>query len=357
MPRADKVQTVADIKDRLETANAVFLAEYAGLSVKDQQTLRRSLRNGGAEFKVVKMTLARRATKQLEIDTLDDLLLGPTGLAFANADAAVAAKVLRDFAKDHEVFRIKGGLLGRDFLTPERVADLANIEPREVLLSRIAGALKAPMSKFARLLSALPGGLASAMQQLIDKMGTGEPEGSTDESAGSDDRAPYQPIEPDASDSDTTVQSTASQEIVPSEEDVAGTMDAVTASDAADSGDSPESATEDLGAGLNEPVGEASPAAGDSAEEAATAGDLAVSEDAGTIGNAEVTEDGSAGEQAHAAEDAAATTDAGSVEDAAVAAGAGYGDAATSEGVDAASQDLVDAPGELIDNDEPAEKA
>ena len=122
MPRADKVQAVAAIKDRIEGANAVFLAEYSGLSVKDQQTLRRSLRSGGAEFKVVKMTLARLAAEELEIDTLNDLLLGPTGLAFADDDAVVAAKALRDFAKEHDVFRIKGGLLGRDFLTPSASA-------------------------------------------------------------------------------------------------------------------------------------------------------------------------------------------------------------------------------------------
>ena len=175
MPRADKVQAVAAIKDRIEGANAVFLAEYSGLSVKDQQTLRRSLRSGGAEFKVVKMTLARLAAEELEIDTLNDLLLGPTGLAFADDDAVVAAKALRDFAKEHDVFRIKGGLLGRDFLTPERVGELAEIEPRPVLLGRVAGAARAPMAKMANLLAALPRGLATAMQQLFERMEQDEP--------------------------------------------------------------------------------------------------------------------------------------------------------------------------------------
>ena len=77
MPRPEKVQAVAEIRERLEQAQAVFLAEYAGLSVKEQQTLRRGLREGGAEFKVVKMTLARRAAAELELAELDELLLGP----------------------------------------------------------------------------------------------------------------------------------------------------------------------------------------------------------------------------------------------------------------------------------------
>jgi large subunit ribosomal protein L10 len=169
MPRPEKVQAVADIKERIEGAQAVFLAEYAGLSVKDQQALRRELRANDAEFKVVKMTLARLAAGDLEIDSLDELLLGPTGLAFADGDPVGAAKVLRDFAKGHDVFVIKGGLLGTDFLSPEKIAELADIEPREVLLVQIAGAMKAPIANLAGLLAALPRNTASVLQQLLEK--------------------------------------------------------------------------------------------------------------------------------------------------------------------------------------------
>ena len=176
MPRPEKVQAVADIKERIEGAQAVFLAEYAGLSVQEQQTLRRELRANGAEFKVVKMTLARLAAADLDIEDLDELLLGPTGLTFADGDPAGAAKVLRDFAKGHEVLVIKGGLLGREFLTPERVAELADIEPREVLLARIAGAFEAPMAKMAGLLAALPRNAATMMQQLLEKKQEESPE-------------------------------------------------------------------------------------------------------------------------------------------------------------------------------------
>ena len=169
MPRPEKVQAVADIRERLEGAQAVFLAEYAGLSVTQQQELRRALRANGAEFKVVKMTLAKRAADDLEIESLDDLLLGPTGLAFADGDPVGAAKVLKDFSKEHEVFVIKGGLLGPEFLTPERISELADIEPREVLLAKLAGAMQAPIANMAGLLAALPRNTASALQQLLEK--------------------------------------------------------------------------------------------------------------------------------------------------------------------------------------------
>ncbi len=176
MPRPEKVQAVADIKERLDGAQAVFLAEYAGLSVQEQQALRRELRANGAEFKVVKMTLARLASADLEIEDFDALLLGPTGLTFADGDPVGAAKVLRDFARTHEVLVVKGGLLGREFLTPERIAELADIEPREVLLAKIAGAFEAPMAKMAGLLAALPRNAATAMHQLLEKKQAEGPE-------------------------------------------------------------------------------------------------------------------------------------------------------------------------------------
>lgn len=175
MPRPEKVQAVADIKERIEGAQAVFLAEYAGLSVKEQQVLRRSLRENGAEFKVVKMSMARLAVAELDIDTLDELLLGPTGLAFADGDPAGAAKVLKDFAKSHDTFVVKGGLLGLEFLPPEKIAELAELEPREVLFAKLAGVMQAPMANLAGLLAALPRNTASVLQQLLEIKEAEEP--------------------------------------------------------------------------------------------------------------------------------------------------------------------------------------
>ena len=186
MPRPEKLQAVIEIKDRIERSQAVFLAEYAGLSVKEQQTLRRSLRKSGAEFRVVKMTLARLATAELELDVLEELLVGPTGVAFADEDAATAAKALKEFAKTHEVFSIKGGILGDEFLTPERISQLADIESREVLLAKIAGAAKAPLANMAALLAALPRNAANAFQQLLERLPEDDPDAVTAEGAPED---------------------------------------------------------------------------------------------------------------------------------------------------------------------------
>ncbi len=169
MPRPEKVQAVAELKERFENARAVFLAEYAGLSVKEQQELRRGLRESGAEFKVTKMTLTRLATADLKIEGLDDLLLGPTGLAFADGDAVAAAKVLDQFASEHEALKVKGGLLGADLLTPERIAALAKLPGRQELLAKILGTARAPLSNMAGLLAAMPANAASMIQQLIEK--------------------------------------------------------------------------------------------------------------------------------------------------------------------------------------------
>ncbi|MEX0826107.1 MAG: 50S ribosomal protein L10 [Acidimicrobiia bacterium] len=183
MPRPEKVQAVADIKERLEGSSAVFMAEFAGLSVKEQRALRRALSDADGDFKVYKMTLARIAATEMGRDEILEMLVGPTGLTFARGDAAATAKVLRDFSKDHARLIIKGALLGTEVLTPERVAALADLEPRDVLLAKIAGALQAPMAAMAGLMAAMPRNLASMIKQLIDKSPapTAEPAASAGE--------------------------------------------------------------------------------------------------------------------------------------------------------------------------------
>ena len=268
MPRPEKVAAVAEIKQRIEGAKAVFLAEYAGLSVKEQQELRRGLKAHGAEFKVVKMTLARRAVDELEIDAFEGLLLGPTGIAFADEDAVSTAKVLKDFSSSHEVFTVKGGLLGGDPLTPERISELAEIEPRDVLLARLAGAMKAPMNNMASLLAALPRSVATMVQQLIDKKvaagESAEPDGAlaaVDEAA-ADKRAAEELTPPRAE---------AGAE--PAAEDAAGEEEAVPEEDAASDDAAPaaeDSATDD----------DSEPKVDTAADDAAEPQDTASAEDA-----------------------------------------------------------------------------
>ena len=169
MPRPEKVQAVSDIKAGLEAAQATFLTEYRGMTVAQLQKLRRSLRQAGAEYKVVKMSLARRAADELGLGVLAEHLAGPTGLAFANGDPVAAAKVLRDLAKENDKLVVKGGVMGGAPLTAAEITRLADVEPREVLLANLAGAAQAPLAKLAGLVLALPRNAASVLAQLRDK--------------------------------------------------------------------------------------------------------------------------------------------------------------------------------------------
>jgi large subunit ribosomal protein L10 len=238
MPRPEKVQAVADIKERIEGSTAVFLAEYAGLSVTEQQQLRRGLRAAGGELKIMKMTLARIAAEELGHDELIEGLSGPTAIAFASGDAAAAAKVMRDFAKDHTQLILKGGLLDGEPLTPERVEQLAELDSRDVLLAKVAGAFQAPMATMAGLMAALPRNLASMMSQLIEKLPPAEeaapepeaaaepetPEAVPDEAAAvegpvSETEAPEEPADDAGSEASDDAEATTDEDTAESAEE------------------------------------------------------------------------------------------------------------------------------------------
>jgi large subunit ribosomal protein L10 len=174
-PRPAKVATVTEVRERLEHSQSVVVTEYRGLSVKALAELRRNLRPAGGAYKVYKNTLVRRAAAEVGVD-LGQHLTGPTALAFTGTtpdgsagDIVTVAKVLRDFAKANPALVIKGGLLDGAPLDAAGVQNLANVEPREVLLARLAGALAAPLQQFAGLLEALPRNFAYGLQALIDQ--------------------------------------------------------------------------------------------------------------------------------------------------------------------------------------------
>jgi large subunit ribosomal protein L10 len=174
MARPEKVQAVTDIREGLEGARAVFLTEYRGLSVSAVQELRRAVRESDAEYKVVKMTLAKLAAADAGIEGLDEFLSGPTAIAFANSDPVSTAKALKEFSKDNEVFVLKAGYLSGNILSPEEISKLAEIEPREVLLAKIAGAAKAPLYSAAGMFASFNRNAASMFSQLLDKKESGE---------------------------------------------------------------------------------------------------------------------------------------------------------------------------------------
>jgi large subunit ribosomal protein L10 len=170
-PRPEKVAVVDEVKERFERADAALLTEYRGLNVKALADLRRQLRPVGAEYKVYKNTLVRFAAREAGAGELDELLVGPTAIAFVEGDAAAAAKTLRDYARTNPTLVVKGGLLGTKILTAADVAALADLPSREVVLARLAGALQAPLVKMAGLLQALPRNFAYGLQALIDQRG------------------------------------------------------------------------------------------------------------------------------------------------------------------------------------------
>ncbi|NBV74031.1 MAG: 50S ribosomal protein L10 [Actinobacteria bacterium] len=168
-PRPEKVETVAKIAERLRGSEAVFVTEYRGLTVTQLASLRTSLRPAGAEYAVYKNTLARFAVREVGLEGLEEILVGPTALTFVAGDVAAAAKALRDVSKSNPNLVLKGGALGTTLLGAGDVAALADLPSREELLARFAGALQAPLTKTAGLLQALPRNFAYGLSALIDK--------------------------------------------------------------------------------------------------------------------------------------------------------------------------------------------
>ena len=174
MPRPEKVQAVAEIKDYFAGSSASFLTEYRGLAVPRQQELRRALGEAGASYKVLKMTLTRRALHELGHEGLDEWLTGPTAVAFVEGDPVPAAKALLDFSKEHEGLVVKAGLLKDQVIGPHQIQVIARIESREALLAKVAGAVKGPLSKAAYLLGSFTREAASVFSQLLEQKEAGE---------------------------------------------------------------------------------------------------------------------------------------------------------------------------------------
>jgi large subunit ribosomal protein L10 len=154
MARPDKTAAVAELTEDFRTATATVLTEYRGLTVTSMKKLRRAL---GAETKysVVKNTLTKIAAKDAGVDLSADLLAGPSAIAFIKGDPIAAAKSMRDFAKENPLLVIKGGIYEGKSITPAELMELANLESREVLLAKLAGAMKGSFAKAARIIDAL----------------------------------------------------------------------------------------------------------------------------------------------------------------------------------------------------------
>ena len=200
MARPEKTAAVAEIVESFNGAAGAVLTEYRGLTVKQLQELRRSL-GENANYAVVKNTLAKIAANEVGIEGFDDLLTGPTAIAFIQGDVVEAAKGLRDFAKANPALVIKGGVLDGNTLDASEVAKLADLESREVLLGKMAGAmlaslsqavylLNAPLAQAARLAGALQAKAEEDPSILAGGAGAPAPEAAADAAAPAAEDAP-----------------------------------------------------------------------------------------------------------------------------------------------------------------------
>ncbi len=221
-PRSDKVAIVDEVRGRIEGAEAVMVTEYRGLTVSALSELRTSLRPVGGRYKIYKNTLARRAAVDVA-DEFSELLVGPTALAFTEetpdgdkGDVVAVAKILKDFAKANPDLVVKGGIFEGNFMDASELGRLAEIEPREVLLAKLAGAIAAPMTTFAGLLQALPRDFAYGLKALIDQGGAADAPAPSSEEA---DAAPDSEAAPAAEEEAPVVDEAPADEAPAAEEE------------------------------------------------------------------------------------------------------------------------------------------
>src|SRR6201995_1413074 len=174
MAKADKATAVADIAEQFSGSTATLITEYRGLTVANLAELRRSL-GKSATYTVAKNTLIKRAASEAGVEGLDELFAGPTAIAFVSGEPVDAAKAIKTFAKEHQALVIKGGYMDGQLLSVAEVERIADLESREVLLAKLAGAMKANLSKAAGLFNAPAAQTARPAAALQEKRAGAEP--------------------------------------------------------------------------------------------------------------------------------------------------------------------------------------
>ena len=170
MPKAEKIERVAELKAGIEGSDALLLTEYRGLTVSDITELRRSLAEGGTRFAVVKNTLMQRAAADASIEDLESLLEGPTAVAFVAGDPVAAAKKVVDAAKKFPALILKGGYMEGKVLSADEAKGLADLDSKEVMLSKIAGLLKGEMSRAASMFVSAQSKFLSLLEAYKEKV-------------------------------------------------------------------------------------------------------------------------------------------------------------------------------------------
>ena len=151
-----KSQVVAEIVEKLQKSSSTIVVDYKGLTVEEVTELRKKMREAGVEYKVYKNTLVRRAAQEVGITEFnDELLVGTNAIAFGYEDPIAPARVIKEFMEDHPKMKLKMGVVEGEFYNEAQIVEFDNIPPREVLLAKLLGSLKAPMSNFVYLLDAV----------------------------------------------------------------------------------------------------------------------------------------------------------------------------------------------------------
>lgn len=153
--RQMKEAKVSEIKEKMEKAQSVIFARYQGLTVEEDTELRKNLREAGVEYKVYKNTLTNLAAKELGYDGICNILEGPLSMAFGYDDPTAPARILNDFAKTHKKLELVAGIIQGEIYDETQVKQLASMPPREVLIAKLLGSFKAPLSNLAYLLNAI----------------------------------------------------------------------------------------------------------------------------------------------------------------------------------------------------------
>ena len=186
MAKAEKVTAVAEITEQFNGSSAAVITEYRGLSVGRIGELRRAL-GTGATYSVAKNTLVKRAAAEAGITGLDDLFVGPTAIAFIAGEPVDAAKAIKNFAKDNKALIIKGGYMDGKTLSVDEINKIADLESREILLAKLAGAMKGNLAKAAGLFNAPASQVARLVAALQEKKAAEE--GASPEAAAVDETA------------------------------------------------------------------------------------------------------------------------------------------------------------------------
>jgi len=169
MARPDKEAAVKEIQEKLKEAKSLVITDYIGLDVAEMTELRAKLREAGVDYKVVKNTLAKIAANNSDLSELNEFFSGPTAVAFGIEDVVAPAKILDEFAEEHEVLEIKGGYLNGEIISKEKVESLAKIPSRDELLGKAFASMKAPITGFVNVLNGNLRNFVNVLSQIKDQ--------------------------------------------------------------------------------------------------------------------------------------------------------------------------------------------